>query len=239
MKQEFVEEFMMALKGNATANKIKIMHLNGKLKENLPDLDRLFDVPERPDFHPEGNSGNHTLLVLNEVKDADPMVKYAMLVHDMGKVVTFDEQIAKNPDGDKSQMVKHFGHAEKGILYVEKISEALNVPKEWTEFATLVCKQHMKAHDLDKMKDSKLFEFNQEISDQQWQSFMQCCLADALGRDVPQEQKDQIREDFQVKQRKAQEVRTFMKSYSGDKAAFANDFARYKKQQTQGTNRDI
>ena len=236
MKQEVIEEFMSALNGNSTANKIRIMHMNGKLKE-LPEFDRLFEVPERTDFHPEGNSGAHTLLTLNEVKDADPMVKYAMLVHDLGKVVTFDEQVAKNPEGDKSQMVKHFGHAEKGISYVEKVSDELGVPQEWKEFAVLVCKNHMKAHDLDKMKDSKLFEFNQDVPDKYWDAFMQCCLADSLGRDVPDEQKAQIREEFKAKRSKAQEVRSFMKNYSGDKAAFANDYAKYKKQQYQ--NKDL
>jgi len=228
----FAEKLKNILENDNASNSLKIMHLKGELKENAPDLDRLFEVPEKTDFHPEGNSGAHTLLALNEVHD--PMARYAMLVHDLGKLVTFEEQIAKNPDGDRSQMVKHFGHAEKGLPLVEKLSTELAVPAEWKEFAEIICKNHMKAHDLDKMKDSKLFEFIQEVPEKYWQSFMQCCLADGLGRDIPQDQKDKIREEFKQKQAKAEEVRTYMKAHPNeDKNTFANNFAKYKKQQIQ------
>lgn len=204
-----------------------------KAKGSLPkEIEMLFNVPERTDFHPEGNSGEHTLLTLAEVANESPMVKYAMLVHDLGKVVTFNEQIAKDPEGDRTQMVKHFGHAEKGIPLVEKVSEELSVPEEYAEFAKLVCKQHMKAHDLDKMKDAKLYEFNQDIPDKYLEPFMVCCLADSLGRAVPDAEKDKIRADFAIKRQKLQEVRNYMKSHPNeDKNVFANNFAKYKKSQ--------
>lgn len=201
-----------------------------KAKKELPeDISSLFDVPERPDFHPEGNSGEHTILALEEVANEAPMVKYAMLVHDLGKVVTFNEQIAKDPEGDRTQMVKHFGHAEKGMPLVDKVSEELGVSKEYAEFAKLVCKLHMKAHDLDKMKDVKLFEFNQEIPDKYLEPFMKCCLADSLGRAVPDSEKDKIRTDFAAKQQKLLEVRHYMQDHpKEDRNVFANNFAKYK-----------
>lgn len=205
-----------------------------KAKGNLPEeLAQLFNVPERTDFHPEGNSGEHTLLALKEVEQEPAMIKYAMLVHDLGKIVTFNEQIAKNPEGDRTQMVKHFGHAEKGIPLVEKVSADFGVSAEYTEFATLVCKLHMKAHDLDKMKDGKLYEFNQEIPDKYFEPLMKCCLADALGRAVPESEKEQIRSDFSTKKHRLQEVRNYMETHPNeDKNTFANNFAKYKKENT-------
>lgn len=202
-----------------------------KAKGSLPkEIEMLFNVPERTDFHPEGNSGEHTLLTLDEVANETPMVKYAMLVHDLGKIITFNEQIAKNPEGDKTQMVKHFGHAEKGIPLVEKVSAELGVPDEYADFAKLVCKQHMKAHDLDKMKDVKLYEFNQEIPDKYVEPFMKCCLADSLGRAVSDVEKDKIRADFTAKKQRLLEVRNYMKTHPNeDKNVFANNFAKYKK----------
>lgn len=219
------------------ANAIKVMHLNGRLQENAPDLDRLFIVPERTDFHPEGNSGEHTLLTIKTVHEDNPetaaMMRYAMLVHDLGKVITFDEQLAKaDAKGEPykvKDLTKHFGHAEKGVNLVNKISDELQVPDEWKTFAALVCKQHMKAHDLDKMKDSKLFDFNQEIPDKFYEPLMKCCLSDSLGRNVSAETKEQIKAEFAVKKARVDDVRDFMKTSGSNKDTFANDYAKYKK----------
>ena len=234
--EDFKTRFMLALDGEKTAESLRAMHLSGELKQNIPDVDRLFDVPERTDFHPEGNSGAHTLLTIKEVKSASPMVKYAMLVHDLGKVITFDEQVKKAEEKGEpynvKDLTKHFNHAEKGVALVEKVSDALGVPDGWKEFATIVCKQHMKAHDFDKMKDAKLFEFNSEVPGQYFEPLMECCLADSLGRDVSDDVKQEIREGFKLKLAKVKEVRAYMASHpEEDKNTFANNFAKYKKQQ--------
>lgn len=117
-----------------------------------------------------------TLLALEELQDAAPMVKYAMLVHDLGKVVTFEQQIEaseqKGEPYDVKSLTKHFGHAEKRLPLVAEVSDKLKAPEDWKEFAQLVCKQHMKAHDLDKMKDAKLYKFNQEIPDKYFKALM-------------------------------------------------------------------
>jgi len=233
---DFKIRLIRALEGDNTAETLKIMHLKGELKQNIPDVDRLFDVPERTDFHPEGNSGEHTLLTIKEVKSASPMVKYAMLVHDLGKVITFDEQIKKAEEKGEpysvKDLTKHFSHAEKGVTLVKKVSDTLDVPDDWKEFANIVCKQHMKAHDFDKMKDSKLFEFNQEVPNQYLEPLMECCLADALGRDVEDNEKQEIRNGLKLKLTKVREVRAYMANHpEEDKNTFANNFAKYKKQQ--------
>lgn len=243
INEDFKTQFMTALESKTTTEMLKIMHLKGSLKQNLPDIDRLFDVPERIDLHPEGNSGNHTLLTIKEVKDASPMMKYAMLVHDLGKVITFEEQIQKAEEKGEpyevKDLTKHFNRAEKGVPLVEEVSDTLGVPSEWKEFAKLVCNQHMKAHDFDKMKDSKLFEFNQAIPDQYFESIISCCLADALGRNVSDKEKQEIKDGFKVKLAKVKEVRSYMATHPEEgKEEFANNFAKYKKQQHNMVARD-
>ena len=241
---EVSSDFSTALKTALTTENaavaIKAMHLNGRLKENLPEVDSLFDVPERTDFHPEGNSGDHTMLAIKEIRESNPeaaaMMRYAMLVHDLGKVITFNEQKAaaeeKGEPYDVKTLTKHYKHAEKGVDWVNQVSDALQVPDDWKEFAALVCKQHMKAHDFDRMKDSKLYDFNQEIPDKFYEPLMVCCLADTLGRQVSEEQKEQIRADFAIKYEKVSDVRRFMKKSGCDKDAFCNAYARFKKERS-------
>ncbi|MBP5352904.1 MAG: hypothetical protein J6Y91_03975 [Alphaproteobacteria bacterium] len=238
LSMDFNTTLKTALYTENAANTLRVMHMNGRLKENLPLVDRLFEVPERTDFHPEGNSGEHTLLTIKEVREENPetaaMMRYAMMVHDLGKVVTFNEQVtkaeAKGEPYEIKDLTKHYGHAEKGVALVNKVSDILQVPDDWKEFAALVCKQHMKAHDFDKMRDIKLYEFNDEIPEKFYEPLMQCCLADALGRDVPAAAKEQTKSDFADKRAKTDDVRHFMKISNGDKNNFANSYAKYKKQ---------
>ncbi len=227
-----------ALLTENAANALRAMHLNGRLKEHLPVVDRLFEVPERTDFHPEGNSGEHTLLTIKEVHESNPqtaaMMRYAMLVHDLGKVKTFDEQKSKADAAGEpyeiKDLTKHYGHAEKGVGLVNQVSDILQVPAEWKEFAALVCKQHMKAHDFDKMREVKLYEFNCDIEDKFYEPLMACCLADGLGRQVPDKQKEQIKAEFAEKRAKVDDIRRFMNISTGNKNTFTADYAKYKKE---------
>lgn len=65
---DFATALATALTTENATTAVKAMHLNGRLKEKLPEVDRLFEVPERTDFHPEGNSGKHTLLTMKRAE---------------------------------------------------------------------------------------------------------------------------------------------------------------------------
>ncbi len=217
-----------------TAKRLKIDHLKGTLKEKLPMVDYLFEVPEFLEAHPEGNTGEHTLLALEEVKNSSPMVKYAMLVHELGKIETYKKQIAVceeiGEDYDPKTLTKHYFHAELGVPLVNDMSKKLGVPQEWQEFAELFCKCHVKAHQLGRMKDPAVYDFNNEIPDKYFEQFKQCCLADKLGCAVSEQKKNMLRQDFDDKWKRVHEVRDFMKKHStDDKMRFCCNYAKHKK----------
>jgi len=107
----------------------------GALEEMMPEVEQLFSVPERPDFHPEKNSGEHTLLTLKMAKSNDSMVNYASLLHDIGKIKT-----------DPQCWPSHRGHDKLGADVVKAIGKRLKVPTTYTDFAVFVAVNHMIYH---------------------------------------------------------------------------------------------
>ena len=107
----------------------------GALEEMMPEVNELFNVPERLDFHPEKNSGAHTLLTLKAAKSTDRMVNYASLLHDIGKIKT-----------DPKCWPSHRGHDKLGADVIKAIGKRLKVPSSYTDFATFVAINHMIYH---------------------------------------------------------------------------------------------
>ena len=107
----------------------------GALNEILPEVEELFNVPEREDYHPEKNSGAHTLLTLQAANSDDALVNYAALLHDIGKTKT-----------DKACWPSHRGHDKLGVDIIKAIGKRLRVPKVYTEFASFTALHHMVYH---------------------------------------------------------------------------------------------
>ena len=61
--ETFLSLLKKSLESKDTAKIIRLSHMKGELKEHLPQVDRLFDIPERLDFHPEGNAGMHIISI--------------------------------------------------------------------------------------------------------------------------------------------------------------------------------
>ena len=107
----------------------------GALAILLPEVEQLFMTPERLDYHPEGNSGDHTLLTLKAAQSKDPMVNYAALLHDIGKIKT-----------DKKCWPSHRGHDKLGADLIKEIGRRLKVPNAYTDFAVFTAINHMIYH---------------------------------------------------------------------------------------------
>lgn len=107
----------------------------GALAIILPELEQMFSVPERLDFHPEGNSGAHTLLALKAAQSEDSLVNYAVMLHDIGKTKT-----------DPLCWPSHRDHDKLGVDVIETIGKRLKVPNSYTELATIVSQYHMLYH---------------------------------------------------------------------------------------------
>lgn len=128
-------ELEKAMKCKAFYRFVETARECGALSEFLPEVDKLWQIPERTDYHPEANSGAHTMLALKAIQTTDPIVNYTVLLHDVGKTLT-------NPQLWPS----HRGHDKLGESLVKKISHRLKAPMSYTNFASFTTSNHMVYH---------------------------------------------------------------------------------------------
>jgi len=109
----------------------------GALARVLPEVDRLFGVPQRADHHPEVDTGVHLMMVLDVAArlDASLAVRYACLGHDLGKATTPAELLPK-----------HIRHEERSVQLVRQMSERLRVDNACRSLAELVAREHGNVH---------------------------------------------------------------------------------------------
>ncbi|MDP1603124.1 MAG: multifunctional CCA addition/repair protein [Legionella sp.] len=149
----------------------------GALKIILPELDRLFGVPNPPQHHPEVDSGVHTLLVLQAAVaiSPDPMIRFAALVHDLGKGCT--------PQND---WPSHRGHEEIGASIIESLCARLRIPVSFRQFAVLVSRFHLLIHRIDELRAKTIVKVLEQTDafrrPQQFAKLLIACEADAQGR---------------------------------------------------------
>ena len=170
------KEFESALNTQNFDKFIRTMHQCGALAEILPDIENMITTEERTDKHPEGNTFEHTMLVIKEGKRLSPHIKFALLVHDVGKTLT-----------PKESQPRHFGHDKNAAPLIDKICNKLHVPNQYRHFAKLFAKNHMKFHNVNVMRRNTLVNFLEEISDQfrnkrQLIDFIRACRCDSFGR---------------------------------------------------------
>jgi tRNA nucleotidyltransferase (CCA-adding enzyme) len=142
----------------------------------LPEVNKLWDTPERTDYHPEGNSGEHTMLVLKQGYNLSPKIKFALLLHDIGKI-----------DTPEDILPRHIGHDKAGLPRINEICARLKVPNKYRDFALLVAENHMKFHCVPQMRKSRFVAFLEKLTDnfrdgKQMIDFMRACKCDSFGR---------------------------------------------------------
>lgn len=147
------------------------------LKILFPEIDDLFGVPQRPEYHPEIDCGIHTLMALKQACVANyPLeVRFAVLVHDLGKALT-----------PVDELPRHILHEERGIQPVTEISDRLKVPTYLKNLALIVCKEHLKCHQVKNLKPGTLWRLLQRLDvlrrPEKVLAFVQACECDAKGR---------------------------------------------------------
>lgn len=149
----------------------------GALKTWFKELDDLFGVPQNPKHHPEIDTGSHSLLTLKQAAQLsqDTKVRFAALLHDLGKGIT-----------PKALWPSHPNHAEKGIKPVISLCKRLKVSKKFQRLAVLGCQWHTTAHqalDANETSTHKALMFLESIRTQQeLDDCLTVCLADSQGR---------------------------------------------------------
>lgn len=149
----------------------------GALKVVLPELDRLFGVPQPEKWHPEIDTGIHTLMVAKQAAQLSSSltVRFAAQVHDLGKGVT-----------PESEWPSHKMHCHTGIKIIKKLCERVRVPNEFKELALLVCEQHSNVHRAAELKASTKLKILNKLDvwrkPERLDEVLLCCQADHSGR---------------------------------------------------------
>lgn len=149
----------------------------GALARLLPEVDRLWGVPQRADYHPEVDTGVHLMMVLDmSARLAAPLaVRFACLTHDLGKGTT-----------PADVLPRHIGHEQRSADLLQEVCERLRVPNECRELADVVAREHGNIHrsgDYDARALVRLLERCDAFrKPQRFALALQACECDARGR---------------------------------------------------------
>ncbi|MPW07235.1 multifunctional CCA addition/repair protein [Paraburkholderia sp. CNPSo 3155] len=149
----------------------------GALARILPEIDALFGVPQRADYHPEVDTGVHVMMVLDHAAQQGYTlpVRFAALTHDLGKATTPEEQLPR-----------HIGHEGRSVDLLKPLCERLRVPNECRDLAVLVAREHGNIHRVMEMGAAalvRLLERSDAIrKPARFAEALQACESDARGR---------------------------------------------------------
>ncbi|MBO68456.1 MAG: multifunctional CCA addition/repair protein [Acidiferrobacteraceae bacterium] len=171
------KELELALAENHPATFFQVLRDNDALLHILPEIDALFGVPQPENHHPEGDAGIHTMMALEAAASltSDTRVRFATLVHDLGKALT-----------PKSEWPSHRNHERIGIRQVTQFCQRLRIPRRYSELAIVVTGNHLLMHRLPELRSTTILKLLEALNAFQQpeniQLFALACQADADGR---------------------------------------------------------
>lgn len=171
------QEWHKSLSTNHPEVFLQVLRDCGALAVVLPELDRLFGVPQPEKWHPEIDTGIHTLMVTKQaalLSDSLP-VRFAAQVHDLGKGVT-----------PPSEWPSHKLHCHTGLKIIESLCDRIRVPNEFRDLALAVCAQHSNIHRADELKSATKLKVLGLLDvwrkPERLEQVLLCCEADHRGR---------------------------------------------------------
>jgi tRNA nucleotidyltransferase (CCA-adding enzyme) len=171
------QETQRALELPAPQTFFEVLRETHALKAIFPEIDALFGVPQPEQWHPEIDSGIHTLMVIEQAArlSNDPVVRFAALTHDLGKAVTPAEELPR-----------HVMHEIRGVPIIDELCDRLRVPTAYREVARLVSRYHLNVHRAEELRESTLLEMLEKLDafrrPDRFEQFLIACEADARGR---------------------------------------------------------
>ncbi len=147
------------------------------LERVFPELDCLFGVPQPKQYHPEVDCGVHIMLVVDQAARLtnDVQVRFAALVHDLGKCET--------PESD---WPRHPHHERRGVARVRNLCARLRAPNQYRDLAVAVCEHHLLTHRIERLKPSTVVKLLDALRafqhPQRLEQFILACEADMRGR---------------------------------------------------------
>lgn len=191
------KELARALESPAPQRFFAELHDLRALARVLPEVDRLWGVPQPAHWHPEIDTGVHTLMVLEQVArlSGDPVVRFAALTHDLGKGTTPPEMLPS-----------HRGHAERGVSIVDALCDRLRAPARFRELARVVALHHGHVHRTAELRPGTLLDLLEAVDafrrPERLEQVLLACEADYRGRlgfaDRPYPQASRLRAVFRA-----------------------------------------
>lgn len=139
------QELERALAAERPSAFLRTLRDCGALAVVLPEVDALYGVPQRAEYHPEVDTGVHVELVCDmaaRLAPGDTAVGFAALTHDLGKALTPGHVLPK-----------HIGHEGAGLAPLRALCERLKVPAAHRQLAVLACREHLNVHRLFELRD--------------------------------------------------------------------------------------
>jgi tRNA nucleotidyltransferase (CCA-adding enzyme) len=163
----------------------------GALARILPEVDRLWGVPQRADYHPEVDTGVHNMMVLDmSARLAAPLpVRFACLTHDLGKGTT-----------PQDVLPRHIGHEQRSARLLKGVCNRLRVPNECRELADVVAREHGNIHRSAEFGAAAVVRLLERCDafrkPQRFEDVLLACECDARGRlgleDAPYPQRERL-----------------------------------------------
>ena len=171
--QELAKGLMEALPSRMFA----VLRECGALARLLPEVEALFGVPQRADYHPEIDTGVHTLMVVDEAarRNFALPVRFAALTHDLGKATT-----------PADILPRHHGHEARSVQLVGTLCERLRVPGECRDLALLAARYHGDIHRAAELRATTLVTLLERTDalrrPERFSQLLQACQCDFNGR---------------------------------------------------------
>jgi len=157
---------------------LRVLRESGALAVLFPEVDALYGVPQRAEFHPEIDTGIHQEMVLDAAATLAPgndLIGFCALAHDLGKALT-----------PKEELPRHVGHEHRGVKPLRTLAARLKVPTEYAELAELVCREHLNCHRAFELKPATILKLLTALDalrrPERLQTFVTTCMADKRGR---------------------------------------------------------
>ena len=171
------QELARGLMTDKPSRMFEVLRACGALKVLLPELDRLWGMPQRAEHHPEIDTGVHAMMVLDMAArlQAPLPARWAALMHDLGK---------GNTPADV--LPRHIGHEGRSVQLAQKIAQRLRVPNDCKELAEVVSREHSNIHRCLAFNGSAIMRLLSRCDairqPERFALMLQACEADARGR---------------------------------------------------------
>lgn len=170
-------EMEKALAGKYPTRFILVLRSCHALEKLFHEIDALFGIPQHEKYHPEIDTGTHTIMALNQSTrlSPDPTIRFAVLVHDLGKATT-----------PKNKLPNHDGHEERGVSIIDGLCKRYKIPNKYRDLAVCVSKFHLDCHQIQEMKPKEILERLEKLDafrrPERFKKFLIACESDSRGR---------------------------------------------------------